>query len=184
MLGNLLDITERKEREIEITQANRELAAIDGIMQASLPSSDDADKKLSEALGHLITGLEDAQIGGIFLREATGRGLVLRALHGSVEDLIEFINGMESSILIVAPRAHKIEPEQNRKWISAPISYAGEAKGAVVVACAEGSGAQSLSFLEKAAGRIGYLLEACDRGKMALPSEQPLSQIKTGYAPS
>jgi PAS domain S-box-containing protein len=166
MLGNLLDITERKEREIEIMQANRELAAIDGIMQICLGSSDDADKKLSEALDHLITGLQDAQIGGIFLREASGRGLELRALHGSVEDLIEFISGIESSILLVAPRVHRIEPDQNRKWISAPIAYSGGAKGAVVAACAETNGSQSLSFLEKAAGRIGYLLEACDRGNI------------------
>jgi PAS domain S-box-containing protein len=188
MLGNLVDITERKEREIEITQANRELAAIDGIMQTCLTSSGDADKILTEALDHLIAGMDDAQIGGIFLRESSG--LVLRALHGSVEDLIEFINGMDSSILLVSPRAHNHEAgrshetDQNRKWISAPLAYACEAKGAVVVACGEANGSQSLSFLEKAASRIGYLLEVCDQRKMILPSEEPLAQIKTSYTPS
>jgi len=31
----------------------------------------------------------------------------------------------------------------------------------VVVACADANGANSLNFLEKAAGRIGYLLDVC-----------------------
>ena len=33
ILGNLLDITPRKELEIEILRSNRELVAIDGIME-------------------------------------------------------------------------------------------------------------------------------------------------------
>ncbi len=177
MLGNLLDITDRKEREIGIMQANRELAAMDGIMQTCLSSSDDMDKKLTDALAHLVTGMGCAQIGGIFLREESG--LVLRALHGSVEDLIEFINGMDLGILLVMPRIHKCEPVSDRKWISAPIACAGEAKGAVVVACADANGAQDLNFLEKAAGRISYLLDVCDPSKMKLSSEEPLAQIKT-----
>jgi hypothetical protein len=68
--------------------------------------------------------------------------------------------------------------------MSAPIACADEAKGAVVVACADADGAQGLNFLEKAAGRIGYLLNVCDQNKMTLPSEEPLVQIKTSYAPS
>jgi PAS domain S-box-containing protein len=182
ILGNLLDITDRKEREIGIMQANRELAAIDGIMQTCLPSSEDTDKNLTNALDHLITGMEGAQVGGIFLRQESG--LVLRALHGSVEELIEFINAMDPSILLVMPLVHKCEPGSDRKWMSAPIASAGEAKGAVVVACANANSAQCLNFLEKAAGRIGYLLNVCDQDKMTLPSEEPLAQIKTGYAPS
>ncbi len=159
MLGNLLDITDRKEREIGIMQANRELAAIDGIMQTCLSSSDDTDKKLTDALAHLITGMESTQIGGLFLREESG--LVLRALHGSVEELIEFIKGMDLGALLVMPRVHKCETDSDLKWMSAPIAFAGEAKGAVVVACADANGAHSLNFLEKAAGRIGYLLDVC-----------------------
>jgi PAS domain S-box-containing protein len=182
MLGNLLDITDRKEKEIEMMQANRELSAMDGIMQTCLSLSDDTDKKLADALAHLITGMECALIGGIFLREESS--LVLRALHGSVEELIEFINGMDLSALLVMPRVHKCETDSDRKWMSAPIACADDAKGAVVVACAEVNDAQSLNFLEKAAGRVGYLLEVCDRSKMVLPSDQPISQIKTGFAPS
>jgi hypothetical protein len=183
MLGNLLDITDRKEREIGIMQANRELAAMDGIMQTCLSTSDDTDEKLTTAMAHLIAGMLGTQIGGIFLREENG--LVLRALHGSVEDLIEFINEMEDpSILLVKPRAHKYGPGSGRKWMSAPIAFDGGAKGAVVVACDDADGTQGLNFLEKAAGRIGYLLDVCDPSKMKLASEEPLAQIKTSYAPS
>ncbi len=182
MLGNLLDITDRKEREIGIMQVNRELAAMEGIMQTCLSSSDDTDRKLTNALAHLITGMEGAQIAGLFLKEESS--LALRALHGSVEELIEFINGMDPSILLVMPRAHRCETDSDRKWMSAPIACAGEAKGAVVVACADANGAQGINFLEKAAGRIGYLLEVCDQNKMMLSSEEPLAQIKTSYAPS
>ena len=107
ILGNLLDITARKELEIGIMQANRELAAIDGIMQTSLPSSEDMDKKLADALAHLIAGMGGAEVGGVFLREESG--LVLRALHGSVEELIEFIKGMEAGILLGQPRVQKYE---------------------------------------------------------------------------
>jgi len=178
ILGNLLDITARKEQEIGIMQANRELAAIDGIMQACLPSSVDMDQKLTGALAHLIAGMGCAQVGGIFLREEGG--LVLRALHGSVEELIEFINKMELGLLMVLPSVHKYEADLERKWMSAPIISAGEAKGAVVVACADAS---CLSFLEKAAERIGYLLNVCDENKIMSPSDPLQGQIETSPSP-
>jgi len=181
ILGNLLDITARKELENEIMQANRELAALDGIMQTSLPSSEDMDKRLADALDHLIAGLGGAEVGGVFLREESG--LVLRALHGSVEELIEFITGMEAGILLGQPRIHKCEAGSQPSWMSAPIRCAGEAKGAVVVACADENCTYCLNFLEKAAGRIGHLLNVCGPNKMMLLSEELPAHIKTGSAP-
>jgi len=181
ILGNLLDITARKELEIGIMQANRELAAIDGIMQTCLPSSEDIDKKLADALAHLITGMGGAELGGVFLREESG--LVLRTLHGSVEDLIEFINGMELGSLLGPARVHKCDACGARSWMSAPTICAGEAKGAVVVACADVNCKYSLNFLEKAAGRIGHLLDVCGPNKMMHQSEELLAQIRTGFAP-
>jgi len=179
ILGNLLDITARKELENEIMKANRELVALDGIIETSLPSSEDMDKRLADALAHLIAGLGGAQVGGVFLREESG--LVLRALHGSVEELIEFINGTESCLLLGQPRVQKCESQ--RKWMLAPIICAGEVRGAVVVACADENGPKSLDFLEKAAGRIGHLLNMCGPNKMMLPSEELRSRIKTSSAP-
>ena len=181
ILGNLLDITERKELENGILQANRELAALDGIIEISLSSSVDMDKKIADALTHLIAGMGGAEVGGVFLREEGG--LVLRALQGSVEELIEFINEMDSSLLLGPARIHKCDACGTRKWMSAPIICAGRALGAVVVACANASGTQGLSFMEKAAGRIGHLLDACGANKMMLTSEELLAQIKTSYAP-
>ncbi|MCX6677326.1 MAG: PAS domain S-box protein [Methanothrix sp.] len=181
ILGNLLDITARKELEIGIIQANRELAALDGIMQTSLPSSEDMDKRLADALVHLIAGMGGAEVGGVFLREESG--LVLRALQGSVEELIEFIKGMESCLLLGQPCVQKCQAGSKRCWMSAPIISAGDQKGAVVVACADENGAYCLNFLEKAAGRIGHLLNVCGPQKMMLPSVELLAQIKTSSAP-
>jgi PAS domain S-box-containing protein len=179
ILGNLLDITARKELEIEIMQANRELAALDGIMQSCLHSSDDMDKKLTDALVHLITGMGGAEVGGVFLHEESG--LVLRALQGSVEELIEFINGMELDLLLSLARVHRCEEGLPHCWMSSPIICAGEAKGAVVVACADASGTQCLNFLEKAAGRIGHLLDVCEQNKMMPPLRGAAGPEKTGF---
>jgi PAS domain S-box-containing protein len=181
VLGNLLDITERKELENEILQANRELAAIDGIMQTSLPSAEDMDKRLADALAHLVKGMGGAEVGGLFLGEEGG--LVLRALHGSVEELIEFINGLEAGLLLGPARIHKCEAESQRKWMSAPIICAGRALGAVVVAFADESNTQGLSFMEKAAGRIGHLLDVCGPNEMVLASEEQPAKIKPSCAP-
>ncbi len=180
ILGNLLDITARKELEIGIMQANRELAAIDGIMQTSLPSSEDIDKKLADSLTHLINGMGGAQVGGVFLRGESG--LVLRTLHGSVEDLIEFINGMELGSLLVLPRVHECDVCGAHSWMSAPIISAGETKGAVVVAGTDENGTYSLDFLEKAAGRIGHLLNVCSPDKMMLPSVDLPAKININFA--
>jgi PAS domain S-box-containing protein len=154
ILGNLLDITERKELEIEIMKANRELVAMDGITDACCGTSGDIDKKLSEALVHVIAGLGGAEVGGVFLQG--GNGLVLRALHGSLEVLIEFIEGMESGFLLGLARIHKSADRTPGSWISAPIACGVQKKGAIVVASDD---ADCLSFLENASSRIGRLLE-------------------------
>jgi len=65
ILGNLLDITQRKELEIEIMRANRELSAIDGIMEICSHPSGDMDKDLADALAQVISGMEGAEVGGV-----------------------------------------------------------------------------------------------------------------------
>jgi hypothetical protein len=77
------------------------------------------------------------------------------------------------------PRVHKYETDPERKWMSAPIACAGEAKGVVVVACADGNGAQGLNFLDKAAERIGYLLNVCSNDHM-LASKLELPKVEAG----
>ena len=169
ILGNLLDITARKDLEIEIMRMNRHLSAIDGITETCLLSSTDLDKKLSDALIHFIAGIGGAEIGGIFLRD--NGGLELRALQGSVEELIGFIRGMENGYLLSSPRVHPSKADCARIWMSAPIVNSKETMGAIVVACADASLSGNLNFLEKASRRLGLLLGAQDFKGNILASE-------------
>ena len=156
IMGNLLDITARKELEIEIMRDNRELSAIDGILESCLPPTGDLDKKLADALASIIVGMVGAEVGGIFLQEESG--LVLRALHGPVEDLIGFIKGTECGLLLGSAKVHNSEGSP-RKWISAPIICGIQPGGALVIGCSDENNTHSLAFLEKAATRMGSLLD-------------------------
>lgn len=177
ILGNLLDITPRKELEIEILRSNRELTAISSIMQRCLKPQGDMDTELSDALTQVIAGIDGAKLGGVFLRASAG--LELRALVGSVEDLMKFTVGMESSLLLGLARTHKCEDHTDRVWITAPILCSGRADGATVIACQEPVGPETLSFLERAAITIGYLLETGGMPPSLNPSSGTIMQAQT-----
>ncbi len=180
ILGNLLDITQRKELEIEIMRANRELSAIDGIMEICSHPSGDMDKDLADALAQVITAME-GEVGGIFLME--GGGIALRALVGEVEDLMDFIAGKESHLLLSLAKAHKSGEISKRIWISAPILCAGLAEGAVVIACGDANSSGALSFLERAASRVGQLLRTGPgKGQVSQSSEGILPKAQTSPA--
>lgn len=178
ILGNLLDITQRKELEIEITRVNRELEAIGGIMEALMDPSGDTDKDLADALAHVIAGLGGAEVGGIFLQES--KGLVLRSLHGLVEVMIEFIASTESGSLLGRAQVHKSATNSDLNWISAPIICGARARGAVVIARAEADDSFSLSFIEKAASRIGRLLDVPGPSSPMLPHLEKIPNEGTG----
>ena len=173
ILGNLLDITQRKELEIEIMRANRELKAMEGITEAFMGSTGDTDKDLADALACVIAGLGGAEVGGVFLQD--GNGLVLRALHGLVEVMIEFIASTESSHLLGLAHVHKSAENSPLNWMSAPILCGVQAKGAVVVARTDANDSLTLSFLEKTAFRIGHLLEGSASNHPILPSLEKIS---------
>ncbi len=170
ILGNLLDITPRKELEIEILHSNRELAAIDGIMEKSLQLNGEIDTVLADAMSHVIAGVDGAEVGGIFLQE--GQGLVLRALHGSVEDLINFINSIESGLCLGPGKIHESKDGSNKIWISVPLVCGDQAIGVAVVACINDCGNRVLSFMERASYRIGYLLELVRQRKPVSQSSE------------
>jgi PAS domain S-box-containing protein len=178
ILGNLLDITHRKELEIEITRSNKELTAINRIMDMAMQSEVNLEKWLTESL-ECVTMVQSAEAGGIFLGEKGG--LVLKALVGPVEKLVNFVGDMESSILLDMPKAHKIEQDEDGSeciWSSAPISCKGKAEGAIVVASRNADTAVTLSFLEKAARKIGLLLETGRaEGKISQPSPEMLPKV-------
>ena len=104
----------------------------------------------------------------------------LRALHGSVEELISFIEGAETVRLLRQPLIHPTQAT-GKSWISAPILGNGVAKGLAVLALLQEPDRTSQKFLEKVAGRIGRLLDA-GSPEMAQPSAQEmLSRIRAGF---
>jgi PAS domain S-box-containing protein len=153
ILGNLIDITQRKKLEVELLRSNRELSALNAIAARALQPEGDLEKDLGAALSHVVSGLDGAEVGGIFLKEADG--LVLRSLHGSVEELIDFVQGREHE-LPLSPRAYSAK---DRLWASAPIASSGRIVGVVVVALKDDDGKGPLLFLENVVGPLGRLAE-------------------------
>ncbi|HOV82462.1 MAG TPA: PAS domain S-box protein [Methanothrix sp.] len=158
VLGNLLDITHRKELEIEMRRAVRELSAMNGIMESCQISSD-LNGMLAEALNHIISGIEDVELGGVFLKEEGG--LVLRALQGSVEDMMDFIKGMPTGELLSRAGVLKSRCEGPEAviWISAPIICKSLPQGVVILRRRGAAEKEAIAFLEKAALRAGRLLD-------------------------
>ena len=177
ILGNVLDITARKDKEIDMMNESRELSALEGLTEICL-SGMDLDGRLGGVLCQMVSGTSGAEAGGIFLREE--EGLELRALHGSVEELIRFIREVETVRLLSQPLVHPTQIA-GRNWISAPIVGQGETKGLAVLALPQEADRDSLKFLEKAAGRLGRLLDAHSTEEMLPSTQELLSRIKAGF---
>jgi PAS domain S-box-containing protein len=177
ILGNVLDITARKDKEIDMMNESRELSALEGLTEICL-SGMDLDGRLGGVLCQMVSGTSGAEVGGIFLQEE--EGLELRALHGSVEELIRFIRGVETVRLLSQPLVHPTQIA-GKNWISAPIVGQGETKGLAVLALLQEADRASLKFLEKAAGRLGRLLDALSPEEMLPSTQELLSRIKAGF---
>ncbi|MDD1731385.1 MAG: response regulator domain with PAS sensor [Methanosaeta sp. NSM2] len=177
ILGNVLDITARKDKEIDMMNESRELSALEGLTEICL-SGMDLDGRLGGVLCQMVSGTSGAEVGGIFLQEE--EGLELRALHGSVEELIRFIRGVETVRLLSQPLVHPTQIA-GRNWISVPIVGQGETKGLAVLALLQEADRASLKFLEKAAGRLGRLLDALSPEEMLPSTQELLSRIKAGF---
>jgi len=177
ILGNVLDITARKEKEIEMMNESRELLALEGLTESCL-SGLDPDRMLGGVLSHMVSGTAGAEVAGIFLLEE--EGLQLRALHGSVEELISFIEGAETVRLLRQPLIHPTQAT-GKSWISAPILGNGQTKGLAVLALLQEPDRTSQKFLEKAAGRIGRLLDAGSPEMASPPTQETPSRIRAGF---
>ena len=177
ILGNVLDITARKDKEIDMMNESRELSALEGLTEICL-SGMDLDGRLGGVLCQMVSGTSGAEVGGIFLQEE--EGLELRALHGSVEELIRFIGGVETVRLLSQPLVHPTQIA-GRNWISVPIVGQGETKGLAVLALSQEADRAGLKFLEKAAGRLGRLLDALSPEEMLPSTQELLSRIKAGF---
>ncbi|MGD0951685.1 MAG: PAS domain S-box protein [Methanotrichaceae archaeon] len=157
VLGNIVDITERKEMEIELVSSNRELEAVNSIMSRVLQPDSDVEKDITGALADLESGIEGGEVGGIFLLESGN--LVLRSLFGPVKKLIRFIEGRDSKILLAGPNVYKMEEFSDYIWTSVPLTF-GRSKGTIVVASTSNDGDRCLSFLQKAAPHICHIMNA------------------------
>jgi PAS domain S-box-containing protein len=148
ILGNLLDITQRKEQEIELLRSNREHAATSSILTRMLEHSGDVEKDLERILADVVSGI-GGEVGGIFLQE--NGGLVLKSLFGAVEDLITFLGTEGPDKLLAEPKLHPAEHHEDYMWFSAPIILEGKNRGVLVTASLpDDDGARSLAFVEKA----------------------------------
>jgi PAS domain S-box-containing protein len=157
VLGNLVDITQWKESEIELFRKNKELIAINSIMMRLLRPANDAEKDLGDSLSDVLSAIAGAGVGGIFLREKDG--LVLRSLQGPVEELMEFVKCVEPGTLLAEPKVHL--SIDHKTWISSPILLAGQPQGSIVIHLEKGEAELSLSFLKRAGTHLGRLAELC-----------------------
>jgi PAS domain S-box-containing protein len=157
VLGNIVDVTERKELEIELVRSNRELEAVNSIMSRVVQPDSDVDKDIAGALADLESGVEGGEVGGIFLLE--NGNLVLRSLFGPVEKLISFIEGRDSKILLAGPNVYKMEEFSDYLWTSLPLTFT-EFNGIIVVGSTSSDGDRCLSFLQKAAPYICRIINA------------------------
>ena len=175
VLGNIVDITERKELEIELIESNRELDAINRMMVRALQPDCDFEKDIAGALADLASGVEGSQIGGVFLME--GVGLVLRSLFGPVETLIGFIEGKDPKVLLVGPRVYEMEEGSEFIWATVPLTFGG-LRGTIVVASTSSDSDRCLAFLQRAAPHIGRIINTSGM-KGALGQTTPQEQVLT-----
>jgi PAS domain S-box-containing protein len=177
ILGNLVDITPRKEKEIELLRNNRELTAINSIMERTIQPEGEMDRDLGDCLSDVVSGIDGVEVGGIFLLEKGN--IVLRALFGSVEDLMSFTEGKESNALLGAPKAH--HADEDYIWTSVPIICNEQPKGAIVIATLKDAAPVAIPFLEKVSVHIGRLVEIASlRSPLhQAPKEELLQTEKT-----
>jgi PAS domain S-box-containing protein len=175
VLGNIVDITQRKEQEIELIRSNREQEAITRVMARALQPSQEMEKEASDALADLLSGIEGGEVGGIFLLEKSK--LVLQSLIGSVEAVIAFIEGSDPKALLATPNVYEKEAESEYLWASVPLEVNG-IRGTIVAASTSSDGQRCLSFLRKAIPHIVRVMEgSCIRRSVEqVPSEDLLLQ--------
>lgn len=175
MLGNLLDITQRKEQELNLAKSNRELTALNRIMKRGLDPGSNPNQNLEDCLVDLCQGLEGLEIGGIFLRD--GGNLVLNALLGPIEEMMGFVKDRGANYFLGQPRMDRPQGS-SRSWVSAPLAYNGRAVGAVVVSPKEGNPEAMLPFLQQVADQIACIMEVCCFQKQAVEPARIMRPVR------
>jgi len=180
ILGNLLDITQRKEQEIELLRSNREHAATSSILTRMLDPSREVEKDLEMILADVVSGI-GGEVGGIFLQE--DGSLVLKSLFGAVEDLITFLETAGPDKLLADPKLHPAENDEGYMWLSAPIVTDGKTRGVLVAASLpDGEGARSLAFVEKAVPFIVRMLHGSSLRRSVIRSHEEVELLSQAGA--
>jgi PAS domain S-box-containing protein len=174
ILGNLVDITQRKEKEIRLNRAIKELMSINRILERTINIEADWEKMLENSIEDIVSGIDGAKIGGIFLKEK--EGFTLKALTGSVEELISLMEGLEISRLMNAPRLIECEYQSIYQWISAPIKFDGIMRGAIIIALESNETNLAIAFLEQATEHLNRLLDAYGGSNPLHQTSEPLLQ--------
>jgi PAS domain S-box-containing protein len=180
MLGNLLDITQRKEQEMDLAKNNRELTALNNIMNRGLRPGTNLNRNLEDCLSDLCQGIEGLEVGGIFLRD--GGNLVLQALFGPIEELMGFVKERGASYFFGQPRIERSVDGVKSNWLSAPLAYSGRAVGAIVVSPKGGDPEMVLPTLQKMADQIACMIEVCCFQQRAMEPAQILRPVGGEHA--
>lgn len=161
ILGNLVDITTRKESELNLVKRNRELSVLYSMLKKAFDFGGDLDRILEESLSEMVSEIEGTEAGGIFLLGKDG--LTLRFMTGRAEKLAYLIEENWADTLLEAPQFNSVSKEGDLHFItSAPIIFNGTAKGAIVLAGrmdAEIEESWHLPFIDNVATHIGRLME-------------------------
>jgi len=167
VLGNLVDITDRKEGEKYLQMDNRRILVLYSLALKAIDFRGELDDLLKEALSELMAGPDGFEVGGVFLLEE-GR-LVLHALAGPLEDLMSFADQVDAEELLEEAEAKRVvEGDRPIFWVSAPFCNGEERIGLLVLGQEEDIEPDFLKFLKDLAWHVGKMVEIFELAKIHL----------------
>ena len=167
VLGNLVDITNRKEGEKGLQVGNRWLLVLYSLALKAINFRGEVDDLMKEALSELMAGLDEFEVGGIFLLE--GERLVLHALAGPLEDLMSFADQFDAEELLEKAEAKMVvEGDRPIFWASAPFCNGEERRGLLVLGREKEIEPDFLKFLKDLAWHVGKMVEIFELAKIHL----------------
>lgn len=163
VLGNLVDVTERKEGQRDLLMENRRLSLLYSLAMKAIDPRGEVGDLSEEALSLIMEGADRFMVGGIFIQE--GGDLVLRALGGPPEDLMEFMGRIDAEDLLKEARSKTVEDGVRRTfWTSSPFYFGDVGRGVLVLGRDEEVGPEILKLLRDIARHIGKMIELGEPG--------------------
>ena len=157
VLGNLVDVTERKEGQRDLLMENRRLSLLYSLAMKAIDPRGEVGDLSEEALSLIMEGADRFMVGGIFIQE--GGDLVLRALGGPLEDLMEFMGRIDAEELLKEARSKTVEDGGRRTfWTSSPFYFGDVGRGVLVLGRDEEIGPEILKLLRDIARHIGKMV--------------------------